>query len=224
MIDKNVILSQIGERAALWCATDMDGADLARAVEVLEQQNMNMISVGAGAVATVWPWLEEKDVKIYARFNFPDKRISEKQISDITVQINEAFKRGAYGAQIFLQVSALSGLVEQTHVIRDDLFFDKDLIVGMDILNIDVTDWEGVFANLRKINASAVVFTLSQDSGDKSDFVGRIYAMLNAWSVENKFGLHFAFGPNFMRIEQALRMTHCVKPSLDNRLCFWLNY
>ncbi|MBQ2017504.1 MAG: hypothetical protein II208_03205 [Alphaproteobacteria bacterium] len=224
MIDKNVILSQIGGRAALWCAADMDAGDLAQAVGVLDVQGLNMMSVAPGAVATVWPWLEEKNTKIYARFYFPDKRVSEKQVSDVTVQINNVFKHGAHGAQIFLRASALPGLVEQTHVIRDDLFFDKDLIIGLDVSDVDVDMWDSLFANLRKINASAVMFVLTKDMGDKSDFVGRIYAMLNAWTVENKFNLHFAFGPNFMRIEQALRMTHCVKPELDNRLCFWLNY
>ena len=60
MIDKNVILSQIGGRAALWCAADMDAGDLAQAVGVLDVQGLNMMSVAPGAVATVWPWLEKK--------------------------------------------------------------------------------------------------------------------------------------------------------------------
>lgn len=224
MIEKNMILNQIGERVALWCAADLDAGDLARAVGVLEQRDMRFISVSSTSVETVWPWLEEKKSKIYARFYFPDKRVSEKQVSDVTVQINNAFKHGAHGAQIFLQVSALSGLVEQTHVIRDDLFFDKDLIIGLDISSVDADMWDGLFENLRKINANAVVFALTKDMGDRSDFVGRIYGMLNAWVAENNFDLHFAFGPNFMRIEQVLRLAHSVKPELDNRLCFWLNY
>ncbi len=223
MIDKNVILNQIGKRVALWCAMDMDAGDLARAVEILDAQGIKMISVVPGAVATVWPWLEEKDVKIFARFYFPDKRVSEKQVSDVTRQINNAFKHGAHGAQIFLQASALGGMVEQMHVIRDDLFFDKELMIGLDVANVEVDMWDELFANLRKINARAVAFAMTNDMGNKSDFVGRIYTMLNAWGNENDFDLHFVFGPNFMRIEQALRLTHSVKPELDNRLCFWLN-
>ena len=64
----------------------------------------------------------------------------------------------------------------------------------------------------------------TKDAGDKSDFVGRIYGMLNTWDADNKFDLHFAFGPNFMRIEQALRLVQSVRPELVGRLKFWVNY
>ena len=120
--------------------------------------------------------------------------------------------------------AALADLVEQTHVIRDDLFFDKDLIVGIDICDVGVSDWDDLFLDLRRINANAVMFVFTKDMGDKSDFVGRIYGMLNSWNDDNKFDLHFAFGPNFMRIEQTLRLVQTVKPQLSKQLKFWLNY
>lgn len=224
MIDKNVILNQINGQGALWCAADMEGADLARAVEVLDAQSMKAVSVSPDSVTTIWPWLEQTDVKIFARFYFPDKKISEKQVSDVTVRINNAFKHGAHGAQVFLQYAALGCLVEQTHVIRDDLFFDKDLIVGIDICDVGVSNWDDLFLDLRRINANAVMFVFTKDMGDKSDFVGRIYGMLNSWNDDNKFDLHFAFGPNFMRIEQTLRLVQAVKPQLSKQLKFWLNY
>lgn len=224
MIDKSIILKQIEGQEALWCGAGMEGGDLARAVEVLETKSMRLVSVVPDSVMTIWPWLERTDVKIFARFYFPDKRISEKQVSDVTVRINDSFKRGAHGAQVFLPYVALNSLVEQTHVIRDDLFFDKDLIIGIDICDVEADDWNDLFMNLRKINANAVMFVFTNDMGEKSDFVGRIYGMLNSWSADNNFDLHFAFGPNFMRIEQALRLVQSVKPQLNKRLKFWLNY
>ncbi len=224
MIDKNELLKHMDGKTGLWCGADIEGADLAQVVGGMTQRNITDLSVTPGMVATVWPWMEDKNVKIFARFYFPDKKISEKQVSDITISINNAFKHGAHGAQVFLQVSALAGLVEQTHVIRDDLFFDKDLSVGMDIADIDVDKWDSVFENLRKINATSVVFVFTKDAGDKSDFVGRIYGMLNAWSADNNFDLHFVFGSNFMRIEQAYRLVQCMQPGLIKKLKFWGNY
>lgn len=224
MIDKNELLKQLDGKTGLWCGADVEGADLAQAIGILTEQGIDSLSVVPGAVATVWPWLEDKKVKIYARFYLSEKRVTEKQVSDITVRINNALRQGACGAQIFLRVGALSGLVDQTYVVRDDLFFDKDLSIGLDIADIDANDWDVIFENLRKINATSVVIVFTNDTGDKSDFVGRIYGMLNAWSAENKFDLHFAFGPNFMRIEQAQRLVQSVQSGLNNRLKFWVNY
>lgn len=224
MIDKNEVLKQIEGKVGLWCGAGVEGADLAQAVGVLAEQKIGDVSVVPGVVPIIWPWLEDKNVKIYARFYLSEKRVTEKQISDITVRINNALRQGAHGAQVFLRAGALGGLVEQTYVIRDDLFFDKDLSIGLDIADIDANDWDCIFENLRKINATSVVLVLTNDMGDKSDFVGRIYGMLNAWGADNKFDLHFAFGPNFMRIEQALRLVQSVRPELEKKLKFWVNY
>ena len=132
MIDKNELLKQLDGKTGLWCGADVEGADLAQAIGILTEQGIDSLSVVPGAVATVWPWLEDKKVKIYARFYLSEKRVTEKQISDITVRINNALRQGACGAQIFLRAGALSGLVDQTYVVRDDLFFDKDLSIGLD--------------------------------------------------------------------------------------------
>ena len=150
MIDKNELLKQLDGKTGLWCGADVEGADLAQAIGILTEQGIDNLSVVPGAVATVWPWLEDKNIKIYARFYLSEKRVTEKQISDITVRINNALRQGACGAQIFLQAGALPGLVAQTYVVRDDLFFNKDLSIGMDVGEIGPFDWGDVFANLQK--------------------------------------------------------------------------
>ncbi len=222
MIDKNAVFDFIGVNAAVWCGADMDATDLAKSVQFVNEKKLSMISVAPNVVQTVWPWLEAGNVKIMSRFYM--EKINEGQISDVTVRINSALRQGAHGAQIFLPYRVLAELVEQTHVVRDDLFFNKDLAIGMDIADVGPFDWDDVFANLRKINASSVIFVLTKDSGDKSDFVGRLYGMLNAWGMDNKFNLHFAFGPNFMRIEQAQRLVQQVRPMLMDGLRFWINF
>ncbi|MBR6597921.1 MAG: hypothetical protein IKK76_00790 [Alphaproteobacteria bacterium] len=223
MMEQNAFFDEYKQYIALWCGAHMDAADLARLVADAVDRNICAVSVVPDVVGVVWPWLENTTTHIMARFYFPDKDITDAQISDVTVRINTAFKRGAHGAQIFLPMVALPGLVENVHVIRDDLFFDKSLEIGIDIGEVGAFDWADLFSNLRKINASSVLFVLTQDAGDKSDFVGRMYGMLNAWDKNNKFDLHFAFGPNFMRIEQTVRLIESMRPELKNGVKFWIN-
>ena len=223
MIDKSMIFDIVGTNAGLWCGADMDATDLADAVHFAGVQKLPVVSVAPNMVQTVWPWLEGNNIKIMSRFYLDGRKITEKQISDITVRINTSLRQGANGAQIFLSYGALAGLVEQTHVVRDDLFFNKYLSIGMDNCEIGPFDWMDVFANLQKINASSVIFVFTHDTGDKSDFVGRLYGMLNAWDVANKFSLQFAFGPNLLRIEQAMRLVQQMRPGLMGELRFWIN-
>ena len=81
MIEKNELLKQLDGKTGLWCGADVEGADLAQAIGILTEQGIDSLSVVPGAVATVWPWLEDKNVKIYARFYLSEKRVTEKQIS-----------------------------------------------------------------------------------------------------------------------------------------------
>ena len=224
MIDKNAVFDLVGKNLALWCGTDMDATDLADAVYFANSHNLSEVSVAPDMIQTVWPWLEKTSVKIMTRFYMENNKITEEQISDVTVRINACLRHGANGAQIFLNLGGLGDLVEQMHFVRDDLFFNKDLSIGLDISEIGPFDWGNVFANMRKINASSVIFAFAHDTGNKSDFVGRLYGMLNAWGAENKFNLHFAFGPNFMRIEQAIRLVQQVRPGLMDGLRFWVSF
>lgn len=222
-MERIAIFDELKDMAGFWCPSGADAGDLARSVEFVTEKKLNVISVVPDSVPTIWPWLEDRFVKIMTRFYLPDKKVTETQISDITIRINNVFKQGAHGAQIFMPYDALADLVEQTHIIRDDLFFDKELSIGIDIGDVDVFEWEKLFEDLRKINASSVLFVFTKDTGKKSDFVGRIYAMLNAWSDNNNFDLHFAFGPKFMRIEQAWRLVECMKPGLIPRVKFFVS-
>lgn len=209
--------------AALWCGADLDAGELAQMVQVAVEKKTTVMSVAPTAVGVVWPWLEGVAIKIFARFYFSEKKISEQQVSDATVRINTAFKHGAHGAQVFLSsVAALSDLVRQTHIIRDDLFFAKDLSIGLDICGIGVSDWNNLFADLRKINASSLVLVMARDMGAKSDFAAQVFGMLDAWTDENKFDLHFVLGPNPLRIEQAMRLIHKMRPELATGMRFFV--
>jgi hypothetical protein len=224
MIDESVVLEQIENNIAMWCMGAGDSGKLARDADLILQSGVSMVSVVPDAVDIIWPWFEKNNIKILARFYCEDKKITDAQISELTVRIKDVFKRGAYGAQVFLRGDELENLVEQTHMVRDDLFFNKDLSIGLDITDVEASDWDNLFANLRKINATSVLFVCAgKGAKQKTEFVGALYAMLNAWSDDNKFDLHFALWPDFMRIEQAMRLTELMRPELVRNLKFFVN-
>ena len=224
MIDIEVFFEEHKDAAGLWCPSTCDAGDLAKFSDTVVANNVSMVSVVPSAVATIWPWMESYDVKILSRVYIENKKVSEKVVSDITEIIKDSFKHGAYGAQVFLPVAALGDLVEMTHCVKDDLFFDRSLILGLNLLEINSLDWENVFENMRKIGADALMLILPKDTGDKSDFVGRIYAMLENWNENNKFDLHFMLGSKMLRIEQTVRLIEKMQPNLINKVKFWSGY
>lgn len=221
MIDAEYILEEIGGRAALWIAAGTEDTDLAGMAEYALGRGMCAISVAPDAVVTMWPWLEKTDVKIIARFYMSSK--DAHGISELTARVNATFKQGADGAQIFMKTSELGAFVDEVHLIRDDLFFNKDLSVGLDIGAVDAIEWGGVFANLRRINATSLILALPRDAGDKSDFVGRLYGALDGWDSDFKGDLHFALGRNFLRIEQAHRLVQKMRSEIADRTRFFLS-
>ncbi|MBR4860531.1 MAG: hypothetical protein IKV10_04480, partial [Alphaproteobacteria bacterium] len=118
----------------------------------------------------------------------------------------------------------LRPMIDQVAIIRDDLFFNRELVIGLDIGDIDSDDWANLFNELKRINASAVCFVLTKDMGKKSDFVGRVYGMLNAWDSEFSGALHFALENRPERIDQARRLVESIRPELAKDLRFFVNY
>lgn len=224
MIDLNSFLQNVGGQTGLWCDAATKGTDLARMVEFATQHKIIDLSVVPDAVSVIWPWLENTDIKILGRFYLNDEVVDTTVMSDLTIRINQSFKHGASGAQVFVRYKTLSDMVDQVAFVRDDLFFERDLIIGLDIGDIDADDWGNVFKCLKKINASAVCFVLTKDTGRKSDFVGRVYGMLNAWDSDFRGVLHFALDNRPERIEQAQRLVASVRPELQSGLHFFVNY
>ena len=109
MMERIAIFDELKDKAGVWCPGELDAGDLARVVEFVTEKKLNVISVSPDSVVTVWPWLEDKFVKIMTRFYLSDKKITEAQISDITIRINNVFKQGAHGAQVFFAVLCAGG-------------------------------------------------------------------------------------------------------------------
>ena len=218
MIKTKYIFDDFSDISNAWLGNDMvDSGTLALVADTVIQQKMSHISVPVDLVANLWPWVEGKNIKILTRFNFvPD---SEKSldiiISDLARDIMSGFRRGASGAQIYVPLSDLQSFVSEIKPIRDDLFFDKEfsLVINIDEINSG-DDWNAIFEHVRIVNPDSVLITSGKEKFDaSSDFVGRIYAMLEHWDLNAK--LFFLFGKNMMQLQQAIRLTHKMQPNLS---------
>lgn len=223
MIDINEIFTDSDKRLALWCDGVVDTNDLAGMADYIIQNEIKMISVPAEIVYNVWAYLERMKVKIFTRFVFaPDRKNMDSCVYDLAQNITNVCKKGADGVQIFLEMRDFENFIERISVVRDDLFFQHDLCVAMDIQDIAVNDWANVFEKLRNIRAKALVLTLNEDMKNRSDFVGRVYGMLKHWDMDGE--LHFILNNNFDRMDQVIRLVESEKPELNEKLRFFLDY
>ena len=223
MIEANEIFSDSDKRIALWCNDVQDTNDLAIMCENIMESGVNLISVPDNIVENVWVYLEKSPVKILTRYNFISNRKNiDNDIANLAKNVINVCKHGADGVQIFVKMSGFEDFCEKISLIRDDLFFCKDLCIVMDIEDVDINNWSGIFEKLRAIGTNVLAFTLKEDMGGRSDFVGRIYGMLKNWEFDGE--LHFILDNNFDRIDQVINLIESEKPELNNRVRFFLNY
>lgn len=214
MIDTDSFFDEISANMAMWCDSGRDTGELARVASSSVAHDMPVISALPDDVAMLWTWLEKTPARIYVRFYLPVRGGRDVGvISDLSARINAAFKQGAHGAQIFMRAADLDDFAEQIGFVRDDLFFNRELAIGIDISEVGPFEWPAVFDALRRLRAGALVLVLARDGGDKSDFVGRMYAVLRA-AGDIKCDLHFVLGNNPLRMEQAARLVRGMRPAL----------
>lgn len=212
MISPEAFFDEMSANMALWCEGGRDTGELARVAGAAVEQTVPMISALPADVPMLWTWLEKTPARIFARFYLPARGArNENVISDLTARINAVFKQGAYGAQIFMRAADLPDFANQIGTVRDDLFFNRELAIGIDISEVGPFEWKVIFETLQRVRAGALVLVLARDAGMKSDFVGRLYAAVSA-AVNAKCDLHFVLGSEPVRMEQAIRMIRAVRP------------
>lgn len=213
----------LDDNMALWCPAKKDETDLAYYAEFAIANKLDYVSVSFDAVKTLWPWLENKNINIMPRFYLDTKFDFKNGLSKLVADINAVFKQGADGIQVFISMCDLDSLVEQLFAIRDDLFFNKELFIGLDINDIGNCNFDKLWNALVKIRANGLVLALTADKGNKSDFVGRIYGLLDSWQKNTKIKLHFVLGENLLRIEQVKRLTQSMQSDLMPDIRFFVN-
>ncbi len=220
MIDVKAMLNDFAGDVAIW-AGGADDAELAGMAQAAVNAGIDLISCPPGVESTLWPWLERMPIKIITRF-YMGARVNSDTVSELTSKINASFKQGAAGAQIFVRFADLEKFAAAIYPVRDDLFFNHDLFVGIDIDDVGPYDWGHLFDLLNKIRASGLMLVLTKYSGDKSDFVGRVYGALNAWKFDG--ALHFVCGEYAVPVHQAARLISGVRPELAAKTRFFAWY
>ena len=218
MIEIKSLVDDVHRQLGVWGAATADSTELARLADMTVASGVGMISVAPSAVRIVWPWLEGYAIKIFPRFYFGTAQMpTDTDMSQLAVDINTSFKSGAAGAIVFVSQRHLKTLVNALHVVRDDLFFNKELIIGLDIGDIDAYQWADVFDCMMRIRANGLMLALTRDRGNKSDFVGRVYAALDAWNPGFSGDMYWMTGGNFLRSEQVMRLTADMQSELSAR-------
>ncbi len=219
MIDQETLFSEIQNNLALDCPAGMDTNDLIRIAGTMIERNIPVISVSPADVATMWTWLEKSMIKIIARF---DAGGCASDISSLSEQINAVFKKGAHGARIFVNVCDLPDFVSALAPIREDLFFNKDLMIDLDMCEIGPDEWPQICEQLNKIRANAIILNYNKPAKRADDFVGRIYGLMTVIAPEIGDNLYFETGNDFNRIEQVWRLVEKMRPELTGMLRFFV--
>ena len=223
MIEANEIFSDFDSRLALWCPDLSDTNDMAALANYVVENQIPLISLSSSILSYMWTCLEKTKVKIFTRYVFsPLNKNIDNDVSKLSEQIIADYKKGTDGVQIFVKMRDFEHFVDLVSVIRDDLFFEHDLCLVMDIEGINIDDWETVFQKLHDIKANAFGISFDEDMGNRSDFIGRIYSMLQNWNFEGD--LHFMLKNNYERIDQAMRLVESLRPELSDRLHFFVEY
>lgn len=223
MIEMNEIFSDSDKRVAILCESVGDTNDMAIMCDNIVRNNVHLISVPPEIVSNVWTYLEKNNVKILTRYKFnPNSKNIDSEIFKLSGNIMSVCKNGASGVQLFIKMHDFELVIKSLQVVRDDLFFGHDLSVVMDINDLDINNLGFVFQKLKEIRADSFALTLNDDAGNRSDFVGRVYALLQQFDFNGE--LHFILGNNFDRIDQVVRLTECLRPELSDKLRFFLDY
>ncbi len=223
MIEMDDIFSDSDKRVAIWTEAVSDTNDLAMMCEHVVANNVSLISVPPEAISDVWAYLEKKRVKILTHYQVGSiSKSIDSDMYELGAKITSACKNGANGVQLFVKMRDFEGFLGGLRVVRDDLFFGRDLCIAMDVEDLDINNLDFIFQRLCDIRADSFVLTLNEDAGNRSDFVGRVYALLQQFNFEGE--LHFILGNNFDRIDQVIRLTECMRPELSEKLRFFLDY
>lgn len=215
------IFDNIEPIMAWWidAANATDVGDMAQVANLAIDRRVPFLSVPCDVVNVFWPWIEKTDIKLMARFDFMgnENHDFDVSVSDLSADITTAFRRGADGVQIFVPYSRISDFVNAIKVIKNDLFFDKYVSIGIDIDEKEDIDWQYVFDNLVLINPNSILLVgHEQKFNPNSDFAGRIFDMLQKWNLRSD--LHLMFGKNMLRISQVLRLVEKMRPEVSKNI------
>ena len=210
------IFDDIESLMALWIDDSVvDTSELARVADIAINSKVNFVSMPTNAVKIFWPWVESKNVKILTRLDFKIdmNHDVDTDVSVFAKNVTGVFRSGADGVQVFIPAAGIAEFVDAIYSIRNDLFFGRYLSVAIDVDNMGDLNWNCIFATLSRIKPDSIlVFGNVEKFDANSDFVGRIFDMLENWNLNAD--LHLMFGKNMLRVTQVLRLAERMRPEI----------
>lgn len=220
MMKSDFIFDDFDSCKALWIADGVtDTADLAVVADAAIGGAVPFVSVPVGVIKTFWPWVEGKNVKILTRFGFEisKNQNADEVTSEFAKNLTDAFRTGADGAQVFVPANQIAEFADLVRPIKSDLFFDRYLAIGIDVDHMGDVEWAEIFNAMTEIRPDAILLVGTVENFDpSSDFVGRVFDMLEKWNLESD--LHMMFGKNMLRVTQVLRLVHKMRPELEKNM------
>ena len=210
------LFQEINCSHAFWVG-DSDREYLAQIADFIVNQKFKIVSVPFDVVGQIWPWVENQNIKIITRFSVDATHDMDFVVSDFSQNVSTMFRHGANGVQVFIPIRLLQNFVAGLMPVRDNLFFARFLSVALDISQIKVDMWDDVFSAVRTLRPNALLITSTGDDFDRSsDFVGRIFTMLEKWDTDAD--LHLMFEKNTMKMIQTIRLVQKMRPDLMKKL------
>lgn len=213
MIEVNEIFSDKDKRLALWCEKVADTNELAVLANKIAESGVGLISVPSEMVADIWTYLEKLKIDIFTRYSFlPLQKNNDVEMNDLVKNISRVCRQGATGVQIFVKMRDFERFIDSLMIVRNDLFFNHTLSICMDVNDIDINNLGLIFQKLKDIHADSFGLTFNEDMGNRSDFIGRIYALFEKWDFDGD--LHFILVDNLDRVDQTVRLAEILQPNL----------
>ncbi|MCL1891767.1 MAG: hypothetical protein FWF97_00510 [Alphaproteobacteria bacterium] len=214
MIDFSKTIEEIKGRIALSCPEGLDARALIFAADKAARARVRSVSCSPESVNMLWTWLEKAGIKIFARVYARDTDAQK-----IAAGLHGAFKKGAAGAQLIVHPGMLDKLATSLAPVAADLFFGRDLILTVDLIDVQPCDWEGIFHNMKMLDAAGLGVLVSK--GENA--AGAIYGMLDSFDPGFSGALQIiSKDSDLQAIEDTWRLMQKICPDILKDVMFFL--
>ncbi|MCL1902035.1 MAG: hypothetical protein FWG18_00215, partial [Alphaproteobacteria bacterium] len=156
-IDYTDTLNEVAGRIDISAMSAHDAADLITVAENALKLGARGVLAPVDLVHTIWAWLENKGVSIFASIDVKIKKGREFDYVNLVQKISNVFKKGADGVVLMTEPGIVAELLSELNPVRGDLFFGKKLIIGFDLNDVNAHDWPGIFHEMRNIFADGLL-------------------------------------------------------------------
>ena len=235
-INRSNSLNQIQAITDVWCdaapgcTAAPDAGGCASAADAALRIGADRIAVPAAAVHLTWAWLENKGIEILAVMDGGGFKEDGQGAEKLSEHIRSVLKKGADGIMLcawaggkIRTAARIFEIADALAPVRNDLFFEKKLFVGMSLENIEPLDWPDIFRNLKKMGADGVLFSLTPVSGKGKNIAGKIFGALENWDCGFAGRIMF-LADSPADIESALRLVEKIKPDFVKKLRFFIRH